>query len=55
MEYVERRGRLVDTRAKAKLVDEYVEETTPLGVVGFGEIKLDGDMRLDVHCLQDSC
>ena len=45
------RGRKVG--AEADVADEGVEEAAPLSVVRFGVVELDGDMRLDVHRLQD--
>lgn len=33
-----------EVRAEAELADEGIEETTPLGVVGFGDVELNGTM-----------
>ena len=46
-----RRG---EVTAEAELPDEGVKEAAPFGVVRFGEVELDGDVRLDVDRLQDS-
>ena len=40
-------------RSEPKLADESVKEAAPLGVFGLSEIEIDGNVRLDVHRLQD--
>lgn len=44
-----RRG---ETRADAKFADECIEKAPPLGVIRLGDVKLDGDVGLDVDGLQ---
>jgi hypothetical protein len=46
-----RRGKM---NTEIELPDESIEEGAPLGVVGFGELKDDGNMGFDIHCLKDS-
>jgi len=42
-----------EVRSEPKLADESVKEAAPLGVFGLSEIEIDGNVRLDVHRLQD--
>lgn len=40
-------------RGEAELPDEGVEETSPLSVVGFGDVELNRDMGFDVDGLKN--
>lgn len=38
---------------KTKFPNEGIKEAMPLGVIGFGDVEFDGDMRLDINSLEN--